>query len=265
MINLSKVKVYLDAFRWKLSLAQALPYFVGAMLANKLSIFNIITWIGFVPVLLVSVSGCMLNDVRDFESDLKNPKKANKPLVKGRISTDTVYKAGILCISLAFVLSLSFCNFKYFLLVLAGIGFSTGYYFLKETSPFDLIIDTFLLPVPVLAGWFFLSDKSFPVNILFSLLSLCVLIYFMGVLVDFDIDDISTAKIVGKPISYLLMCFSNLIFCVVLPKNMLISKFAMIGYNIAFFYSLVSEKWKLYTWFTIIFGLIFFADLLIHF
>ena len=265
MISFKKIKIWLNLIRWKLSFSQSLPYFAGAMLVNRSSVFNPMIWIGFVPVLLISISGCLLNDASDYESDLKNPKKADKPLVKGYISVDTAYKVGILYISLAFVLSLLLCNFKYFFLILVGICLSIGYYFLKEISPFDLIIDAFLLPVPVLAGWYILCDDIFPVNILSALILICILIYFMGAIVDFNVDDISTAKIIGKPMSYLLMCFSTLIFCVILSDNILISKFAIIGYIIAFLYCLVSKKWKLYTYFTIIFGLLFFTDLLIHF
>ena len=61
------------------------------------------------------------------------------------------------------------------------------------------------------------------------------------------------------------MYLSGLIFYIILPNNMWISKLAIISYILAFHYSLITKRWKLYTHITIIFGLIFFADLLIHF
>ena len=258
-----------DFFRLKLSVAEALPFFIGLILADKSIIFHpfklLKIGIAFIPVLLISISGTLLNDYRDYEEDLKNPKKAEKPLITGKIDKETAFKFAILFIVISFIISLLFKNIRYFILVLCGICLSISYYFLKEKVPFDLLIDTFLLPLPMLAGWYFIKEDPFPSPLLFALLILCIDIYIHGALWDYEIDNISTLKTIGKPASWLCLVLTIILFCIVLPNKMIISKMAMILLNLSFIYFMRNKKWNYYTYALILFGLVFFVNVIIHF
>ena len=263
------IKDIYNFFRIKLSVSEALPFFIGVVLANKSIIFQPFRFlkisIAFLPVLLVSISGTLLNDYRDYEDDLENPKKAEKPLITGKIDKETAFKFAILFIVISFIISLLFKNIRYFILVLCGICLSISYYFLKEKVPFDLLIDTFLLPLPMLAGWYISTKNSFPTPLLFALLILCVDIYLHGALWDFDIDNTSTVKTIGKPTSWLCLTLTIILFCVVLPNEMIISKIAMLLLNILFIHFMKNKKWNYYTYTLLLFGLVFFIDIIIHF
>ena len=258
-----------EFFRLKLSVSQTLPFFVGAILADKSIIFQpfklLKTIISFFPMLLVSISGTLLNDYRDYENDLKNSKKAQKPLIQGKIDKESVFKFAILFITVSFIISLIFKNVRYFILVLCGIGLSIGYYFLKEVVPFDLIIDAFLLPVPILAGWYFVTKNPFPSSLLFALLILCINIYIHGALWDYEIDDISTLKTIGKPTSWFCLALTIILFCIVLPNKMIVSKIAMLLLNILFIHFMKNKKWDYYTNSLVCFGVVFFVNIIIHF
>ena len=258
-----------EFFRLKLSVSQALPFFVGAILSDKTIIFQpfklLKTSIAFLPVLLVSISGSLLNDYSDFDQDLKNPKKAEKPLITGKIDKETALKFAIMFVILSFIISLMFKNIRYFILVLCGIGLSIGYYFLKEKVPFDLLIDAFLLPLPILSGWYFIRKDTFPISLLSALIILCINIYLHGALWDYNIDEISTVKVIGKKASLFTLIITTILFYIVLPKNMMISKIAMILLNLLFIYFLENKKWDCYTNSLVCFGVVFFINVIIHF
>jgi hypothetical protein len=258
-----------EFFRLKLSLAMSLPFFVGVILTDKLIIFKPLRLfkiiLAFIPVLLVSISGTLLNDYRDYENDLKNPKKAKKPLITGKINKDLAFKFAIIFITISFIISLMFKNLNYFILVLCGIGLTISYYFLKEKVPFDLIIDTFLLPVPILAGWYLISKNPFPSSLLFALLLLCINVYIHGALWDCEIDDVSTVKIIGKPVSWLCLVLTIILFCNILPSKMAVSKIGVLLLNLFFYLLYKKRKWNSYTHILILFGFLFFVDIIIHF
>jgi 4-hydroxybenzoate polyprenyltransferase len=258
-----------EFFRLKLSLAMSLPFFEGVILADKLIFFKpfklLKAILAFIPVLLISIAGTLLNDYRDYENDLKNPKKAEKPLITGKINKELAFKFAIIFITISFMMSLAFKNLNYFTLVLCGICLAILYYFLKEKVPFDLIIDTFLLPIPILAGWYLISKNSFPTSLLFALLLLCINVYIHGALWDYEIDNISTVKTIGKSLSWLCLVLTIILFCVALPNKMIISKTAMLLLNLLFIYFMKNEKWNHYTFTLILFGLIFFTNMIVHF
>jgi hypothetical protein len=94
---------------------------------------------------------------------------------------------------------------------------------------------------------------------------LCINVYIHGALWDCEIDDVSTVKIIGKPMSWTCLILTVVLFCIMLDSKMMVSKMAMIILNLAFLYFMKNKKWNSYTYVLILFGLVFFADILVHF
>ena len=255
------LKDAIEFFRLKLSLSNALPYFFGSFIANHKSLFNLKTYFGFIPVLLVSISGCLLNDIRDYKSDLKNPKKSDKPLITGKVSLDTAFKFGILFLIISFVLSLLFCNFRYFLIGLIGISLPIAYYFLKEIVPFDFLIDSLLLIVPISAGWYLTTNKTFPIQIFAFFILYCIQIYLHGAIYDFEVDEMSTVKTIGLYPSWVMLFLSMVFSVVILPKHRILVLIDLLILNLIFIIVNKFRKWDIYTISLILTGAILFPIL----
>ena len=256
-LNLNEISEF---FRLKLSLSNALPYFFGSFIANHKSLFNLKTYFGFIPVLLVSISGCLLNDIRDYKSDLKNPKKSDKPLITGKVSLDTAFKFGILFLIISFVLSL-FCNLGYFLIGLIGISLPIAYYFLKEIVPFDFLIDSFLLIVPISAGWYLTTDKIFPIKIFAFFILYCIQIYLHGAIYDFEVDEISTVKTIGLYPSWIILFLSMIFSVIIIPKHRILVLIDLLILNVIFIIVNKFRKWDIYTISLILTGAVLFPIL----
>ena len=56
-----------------------------------------------------------------------------------------------------------------------------------------------------------------------------------------------------------------ILFWVVLPNKMIVSKISMVIFNILFIYFLKNKKWNYYTFTLLLFGIVFFTNVIIHF
>lgn len=270
------IKDYFDFFRLKLSIPQAMPFLAGAFIADKYVLFKpkyiIKLLIGFLPVLLTSISGCLLNDYSDYDNDILNPKKSDKPLIKGVFKKESALKLGIFFVVVSIIISLLFNNIYYFLLVILGIFLSISYCYLKEKPPFDFIIDSLLLPVPMMAGYYFINDKKsinkikpFPFELFISLFIVCIIVYLHGAIWDFSVDNNSTVKTIGLKYSWILYLLSTILFCLIPKHKLFVSKLALLLLNTYFIILLKKQEWKKYTYALILFGVIYFANIMVSF
>ena len=261
LIKNENIRVFIKFFRLKLSFPMSLPYFFGAMLADKSTMFKLKTYINFIPVLLGSISGTLLNDYRDYYEDLNNPKKYDKPLVTGAIPREFALICGIILLILSTLIS--FIVFESKLIPIFSIFMSLGYYFLKTVPPFDLIINSLILPSSILAGWYSATDRLFDIKLLIFLIFFCILFYFNGAIFDYEYDEKSTVKTLGKPLSWFFLFITLIVSLYILPKKLIISKISLILNQTMFVFTEITKNWRIYTYATCIFGILIFPDILL--
>ena len=263
-IKNEKLRNIVKFFRLKLALPMSLPYFFGALLADKSAIFRLKTYFNFIPVLLSSMSGTLLNDYRDYYEDLKNPKKFDKPLIQKKIPKEFAYIFGIILLILSFLISFLMYESKNVKISIFLVFLPLGYYYLKEIPPFDMLINSLILPVSIIIGWYNITDRIFPIRLLIFLILFCILFYINGAIFDYNYDKISTVKILGKSLSWILLFTVLLIILYSLPRKLIISKISLILFQIIFIFVEITRKWKIYTYATFISGILIFPDILLH-
>ena len=261
LIRNKNLETLIRFFRLKLSFPMSLPYFFGAIMADKKSIFRLKTYIIFVPVLLSSMSGTLLNDYRDYFEDLKNPKKSDKPLITGEIPKECALICGI--ILLIFAVLTTFLIFKSLILSTLPIIFALGYYFLKSVPPFDLIINNLLLPMSILSGWYSATYDCFDIKLMTFLILFSNLFYLNGAIFDYNYDKTSTVKTLGKLLSLYFLFVTLIASLYILPKKLLISKISIILLQLTFILVTITRNWKLYTYITCISGMLLFSNILL--
>jgi len=257
-----KFKDWLQWCRIKFCLPLSLVYWIGPLAYGLHGLLGLLRYVftptlvlGWFSIFLLITAGSLLNDQRDYEEDLRNPKKKFKPLQRGLVSPSLNIKVAwwMWLTTLPIILGLMISNPTVIPVYLISLGMPVLYYYGKDVPPCDLVVDLLLLPLPIAAG-FNMCGMYAPSGLMVGALGICFLAYLHDMIYDLAYDKRTTIKVLfGKRLldSHLLLVFISLIFCIAEPS---LSFLVMVlGYNAAFYYTLWSKNWEFYTWATILF------------
>jgi len=139
------------------------------------------------------VGGGIGDDVHDLETDRRNPRKADAPLVRGALSAGAVrlaaYLSAVAALAGALVVGIEFALLTAGVLVLAW-AYSVPPLRLKSRPGADVASNTIAVGVlPLLAGWTITGPVAdFPWWFLFQSAAVLVALYVPTTLVDVDAD-----------------------------------------------------------------------------
>ena len=212
-------------------------------------------FIGWLATFSIITVGSLLNDARDFHADNQNPKKQNKPLQRGLIFPSLNIKVAwwMWLTALPIAIGLMIFNPIVIPVYLISLGMPFLYYYGKDVPPCDLIVDSLLLPLPIAAG-FNMCGLNPPSGLMVGALGICFLAYLHDMIYDLAYDKKTTIKVLfGKGVmgSHLLLVGISLIFCIAEPSWAFLGM--VLGYNAAFYHTLWSKNWPVYTYATILF------------
>lgn len=258
------LKDILKLFRVRLTLSMTIPFFLGCILADKTILKNprqlLESIKAFSILFMITSAGCLLNDYRDLEIDKKNPRKAEKPLVKGKVSKEFVIKLATIILVFCFLCSLK--NTKLFVLTTIGIAGAIFYFLFKEVYLFDFLLNSFLLVTLVGFGWILNTNKPYPSYLILPQILIASMIYLHGAIWDIESDSFSTVKLLGKNTSFLLCIFCEFLFLILVPNKLIVSKLTSILFNTMFFVAYYIQNWNLYMLNMILFGGIYILETL---
>lgn len=189
---------------WRLSrpaiwLVSVLPLWTGHLLATRDLVPTTLdaAWRFGLAVLVMGplawASASAINDVHDIETDRRNPRKADAPLMTGALSPETVrlaaYTSALAAIALALAVGVGFALLTTGVLALAW-GYSVPPLRLKTRPGADVASNTIAVAVlPLLAGWAVAQPLAdFPWWFLPPSAAVLVALYVPTTLVDLDAD-----------------------------------------------------------------------------
>ena len=209
-----------------------------------------------------SISISLMNDYSDYDSDLINPRKKNRPLILGQVPR------GLNLILTAFIILFQFLLVTYsrklvfyVFLMISLIG-TFGYSKLKYIPPFDLLFNALCSIYPFYFGWLLSANKLLPIKTIIMNILFATIIFLHGDIWDMQYDKISTVKIIGKNQATNLIYLILALLFNILPSNINFIKYVLIFFQ--FSYSIIYrlQSWRIYKIVLVIVSLIVFSGFL---
>lgn len=187
-------------YLWQLTLPEfwmvaIFPVYIGYVLGSRTMIPSVESVLGIIimgPIIMGST--LMLNEYYDREIDLKNPRKAKSPLVRGLVEPENAFRAAVALMVLGFLLG-TVISPAFALVVFAAILLSLAYSVpairFKSIPGADLYVNAVGLGVLCpLAGYFTVVNPAVPFPYPFLAVSLFGLgaAYVPTTMMDYHVD-----------------------------------------------------------------------------
>ena len=220
-------------------------------------------FIGGLITVLSSTTTSLMNDYLDYNSDLTNPRKKNKPLVLGQVPKELNLILTALIIFFEFALIIFSRKSIFYVFFLIGIFETFGYYKLKYIPPFDLLFNAFCSVIPFYCGWVLSTNKLLPIRIIVMNILFVTIVFLHGDIWDMQYDEISTVKLIGKNKATNLTYLILILLFFMLRSSC--TKYILIFFQFSFSIAYKFQSWKIYKIILIIVSLIVFLEFLIDF
>ncbi len=187
-------------YLWQLSLPEfwmvsIFPVYIGYVLGSKTMVPSVESVLGIIIMgPLIMGSTLMLNEYYDREIDLKNPRKAKSPLVRGLVEPENAFRAAVALMALGFMLGLVISPafaVVVFAAILLSLAYSVPAIRFKALPGADLYVNAVGLGVLCpLAGYFTVANPAVPFPYPFLAVSLTGLgaAYIPTTMMDYDVD-----------------------------------------------------------------------------
>lgn len=202
---------------------------------------------------LFSITVSLVNDFGDFESDSKNPRKKNKPVVSGKVPKELNLILTAVIIFVQIILVIYSKNVALYIFFIISIIGTFGYYEFKYIPPFDLCFNAVCSIFPFYFGWIMSTNKILPVRTIVMIILFTTIVFLHGDIWDSSYDENSTVKIIGNNHATNLIYFIIVLLFFILPANIGFLKYFLIILQCSF---LIAYKFQIWNFYKIILGVI---------